>query len=144
MMRTNLDEQEAELAIDQHIREIGRLIEVSRPERRNELRQTVSALMEQEVLSKAESASQSGEWTRSPMNPLALGLLLLVLGAGLFFLLPPVGLVVAFGGILGIIWGVFSSASPDEQGKSGEPGQGGEETEGSQDDRTSRPQDLEG
>ena len=108
MMNQDRHEQEVELEIERHVQEIGRLIDRSEPEKQNELRQMVWSLMEQEVLQKTETVEQEErEWMRRPMNPLALGLLFLILGVAVFFLLPPVGLILAFGGVLGIIWGVF-------------------------------------
>ena len=110
MVDQNRNQQEIELEIEQRIQEIGRLIDSSQPERRDELRQMVASLMEQELLSKTEAIEETkGEWTRRPLNPLALGLLFLILGGGFLFILPPVGFILGFLGVVGIIWGVVAS-----------------------------------
>lgn len=125
------NQQEAELEIEQRVQEIARLIDGSAPERREGLREMVSSLLEQEVLGKTERTGEAeAPWLRKPMNPLALGLLFLILGVGLFFLLPPVGLVLAFGGILGIIWGVFSDLLPGKKAWRTKPA--AQDTEGEQ------------
>ena len=46
---------------------------------------------------------------RRPMNPLAAGLGLCVLGVGLFFLIPPVGIILGIIGLAGIVWGAVTS-----------------------------------
>ena len=43
------------------------------------------------------------------MNPLAAGLGLLLLGAGLFFFIPAIGIVLGVIGFIGIAWGAMTS-----------------------------------
>jgi hypothetical protein len=45
------------------------------------------------------------------MNPLAVGLGLLVLGAGLFIFIPAVALVLGILGLIGVVWGLGRSTN---------------------------------
>jgi Flp pilus assembly protein TadB len=91
-----------EQAIERLAREVGQLIRSAEPETQEELREAASALMREE----ASAIREAGQLTRRrPMNPLAAGLGLLVVGASLALVFPPVGLTLILFGIIGIVWG---------------------------------------
>jgi hypothetical protein len=96
------DEQKREEEIERLARETGRLIREANPETREELREAASAIMREEAHEIQESAEPEA---RRAMNPLAAGLGLVVIGAGLAFIMPPVGLGLLVIGALAIVWG---------------------------------------
>jgi len=79
------DQQKREQEIERLAREIGSLI--------REAHQTQNQ--------EAEHPER-----RRAMNPMAAGIGLVVIGAGLAFIMPPVGLVLIVVGLFAIIWGV--------------------------------------
>jgi hypothetical protein len=95
-------QQKREEQIEKLAREVGRLIRDAEPETQEELREVAFALMREE----ASAIREAGQLTRRrPMNPLAAGLGVLVVGAMLAFVFPPVGLTLTLFGFIGIIWG---------------------------------------
>jgi Flp pilus assembly protein TadB len=107
-MRTSLftpvgsEQAKREQAIERLAREVGQLIRSAEPETQEELREAASALMREE----ASAIREAGQLTRRrPMNPLAAGLGLLVVGASLALVFPPVGLTLILFAIIGIVWG---------------------------------------
>jgi hypothetical protein len=101
------DQQIREEAIERLARETGRLIGEADPETREELREAASAIMREEAQEVHETAEPE---THRAMNPLAAGLGLAVIGAGLTFIMPPVGLGLLVIGALAIVWGIVISA----------------------------------
>jgi len=101
------EQQKREEEIERLARETGRLIREANPETREELREAASAIMREEAQEVHEPAAPEA---RRSMNPLAAGLGLLVIGAGLAFIMPPVGLGLLVIGALAIIWGAIMSA----------------------------------
>jgi hypothetical protein len=96
------EQAKREQEIERLARQTGRLIRDAEPETQEELREAAFALMREE----AHGTPEAGRPVRRrPMNPLAAGLGLLVVGAGLAFVLPPVGLTLILFGFIGIIWG---------------------------------------
>jgi hypothetical protein len=98
------EQAKREEEIERLAREVGQLIQSAEPETQEELREAASALMREE----ANAIREPGQLTRRrPMNPLAAGVGLLVVGAVLVFLIPPVGVTLAFCGLVGILWGAI-------------------------------------
>ena len=98
------DQAKREQEIERLAREVGQLIRSAEPEAQEELREAASAVMREE----ASAIREAGQLTRRrPMNPLAAGLGLLVVGAVLAFVIPPVGVTLAFCGLVGILWGAI-------------------------------------
>jgi hypothetical protein len=101
------EQQEREEEIERLARETGRLIREANPETQEELREAASAIMREE----AHEVHETMQAERRPaMNPLAAGLGLVVIGAGLAFIFPPVGLGLLVIGVLAIVWGGVISA----------------------------------
>jgi hypothetical protein len=101
------EQQKREEEIERLARETGRLIREANPETQEELREAASAIMREE----AHEVHETTQAERRPaMNPLAAGLGLVVIGAGLAFLFPPVGLGLLVIGVLAIVWGGVISA----------------------------------
>jgi Flp pilus assembly protein TadB len=98
------EQAKREEQIEKLARKAGRLIRDAATETQEELREAASALMREE----ASAIREAGQLTRRrPMNPLAAGLGLLVVGAVLAFVIPPVGVTLAFCGLVGILWGAI-------------------------------------
>ena len=101
-------QQKREEEIERLAREVGRLIREADPETREELREAAAAIMREEA-HEAEEIKTEPEGRRTA-NPLAAGLGLLVIGAGLAFIFPPVGLSLVVIGAIAIVWGGVMSA----------------------------------
>ena len=101
--------QSAERRIEWLADELDQLIEEQRPEERAELRLFASALIS-EKLSASASTSVEGEiiQTRPPMGIIAGSILLLIIGAGLFVVLAPIGMVLMALAVIGLGWGAIS------------------------------------
>jgi hypothetical protein len=103
-----LERQKREEEIERLAREIGRLIRESDPETQEELKEAASAVMREEAQSRGAQKTPQPERQRK-MNPMAAGLGLLVVGAGLAFLIPAVGVVLIVIGFAAVIWGAVIS-----------------------------------
>lgn len=97
--------QAREQEIEGLAQEIGRLIQGADPERREDLKELAFALIREELIHKAEGEESAGGSTPAPFNPLGTGVLIFVLGAGLSFIVGPVGLVLMLGGFIFVVWG---------------------------------------
>jgi hypothetical protein len=102
-------QRQIEEEVERLAREAGRLIREASPETREELREAASAIMREEA-HQAEGTKTEPD-TRRTSNPLAAGLGLLVIGAGLAFIVPLVGLSLLAIGILAVVWGGIMSAT---------------------------------
>ncbi len=102
-----------EAEIERLAGEIGRLIQDSDPESREELAQSANSLLREQGL-RLNPASVNDEVVadarRRPLNPLAAGIGLIMVGAAITLLLPFVGLTLAACGVLAVLWGVMISA----------------------------------
>lgn len=101
-------QQKREEEIERLAREAGRLIREADPETREELREAAAAIMREEAYEAEETKAEPQ--ARRTANPMAAGLGLLVIGAGLAFIFPPVGLSLLVIGALAIVWGGVMSA----------------------------------
>jgi hypothetical protein len=101
--------QAREQEIERLAQEIGRLIQGADPERREDLKDLAFALIREELIHKVEGEEGKGGSTPGPFNPLGTGVLIFVLGAGLSFIVGPVGLVLMLGGVIFVIWGALIS-----------------------------------
>lgn len=106
---SNSGQQAPEHEIERLAEEIGRLIQSAEPERREDLKELAYTLIREEMIQRGE-----GEQTREgsppgPFNPLGIGALIFLLGAGLSFILAPVGLVLMLGGLFFVVWGAVIS-----------------------------------
>jgi hypothetical protein len=98
-----------EQEIERLVRELGQLVRSADPEKQDQLKEFASTLVDQEFVPMEKSARVAEPQTRRPMNPLAAGLGLLILGAGLFFFIPAVGIILGIVGLIGIVWGAVTS-----------------------------------
>ena len=101
--------QAREQEIERLAQEIGRLIQGADPERREDLKDLAFALIREELIHKVEGEESEGGSTPAPFNPLGTGVLIFVLGAGLSFIVGPVGLVLMAGGVIFVVWGALIS-----------------------------------
>ncbi|MGZ8521131.1 MAG: hypothetical protein ACXWX7_13405 [Candidatus Binatia bacterium] len=101
-----------EAEIERLAGEIGRLIQDSDPESREELAQSANSLLREQGL-RLNPASVNDQVVadarRRPLNPLAAGIGLIMVGAAITFLLPFVGLTLAACGVIAALWGVIIS-----------------------------------
>ncbi|HWO41617.1 MAG TPA: hypothetical protein VNO43_07440 [Candidatus Eisenbacteria bacterium] len=86
----------------------GRLIREADPETREQLVESASAIIREESRAPRETTPTATAVER-PMNPLAAGLGLLIVGAGLAFLMPFLGVALIAIGIIASVWGLAIS-----------------------------------
>ena len=105
----NLAPEAREQEIERLAQELGRLIQGADPERREDLKELAFALIREEFIHKADGEVGAAGSVPGPFNPLATGVLIFILGAGLSFVFGPVGLVLMASGVIFIIWGAAIS-----------------------------------
>lgn len=105
----NLAPEAREQEIERVAQELGRLIQGADRERREDLKELAFALIREEFIHKAETNENHGGSKPAPLNPLGTGVLIFFLGAGVSFVLGPVGLMLMFAGIIFVIWGALIS-----------------------------------
>jgi hypothetical protein len=98
-----------EQEIERLAQELGRLIQGADPGRREDLKELAFALIREEFVYKGDEVAQDKGSAPAPFNPLATGVLIFCLGAGLSFVFGPVGLVLMFAGLIFIVWGALIS-----------------------------------
>jgi hypothetical protein len=101
--------QQREEEIERLAAQTGRLIRDAEPASRAELAEAASAILREEALSGQAAALPQQAPGRRPMNPLAAGIGILMVGAGLTLLFPLVGIAVMACGVIAIIAGVILS-----------------------------------
>jgi hypothetical protein len=106
---TNLAPDAREHEIERLAQELGRLIQGADPGRREDLKELAFALIREEFVYKGDTDAKEKDATPAPFNPLATGILIFCLGAGLSFVFGPVGLVLMLGGVIFIVWGALIS-----------------------------------
>ncbi|HWP58407.1 MAG TPA: hypothetical protein VNL14_10995 [Candidatus Acidoferrales bacterium] len=102
-------ERDAEQKIERLAGEIGQVIRSAEPERQAELKELAVTLVREEVEPLGSNEEAAGRAASRAMNPLAAGLGLIVIGIGFSFVIPPVGLVLAIAGLVGVVWGSVMS-----------------------------------
>jgi hypothetical protein len=102
--------QRREAEIERLAAETGRLIREAEPDSRAELAEAASAILREEALSaQAPPPNQYEPVSRRPVNPLAAGIGILMVGAGLTLLFPLIGIAMMVCGAFAIIWGAIIS-----------------------------------
>ena len=104
---------EREAEIQRLAGEIGRLIRDSDPETREDLAHTADVLLREEALRASFVTAGNKpivDAQQRPLNPLAGGIALILVGAAIALLLPFVGLALAVCGVLTTLWGIVISA----------------------------------
>ena len=105
----NSGHQAPDQEIERLAQEIGRLIQRVEPERREDLKELAYTLIREEIFERDGRVQTGDRSPPAPFNPLASGVLILFLGAGLSFIFGPVGLALMLGGLLFIVWGAVIS-----------------------------------
>ena len=116
--RTNLEAQsisqaQRETEIERLAGEIGRLIQAADPDTREELAESANSLIREQGLRPGFAPVEKtviADARRRPLNPLAAGIGLIMVGAAVTLLLPFVGLTLAAFGVLAALWGIMISA----------------------------------
>ena len=88
----------------------GRLIREAEPGARTELVEAASAILREEALTAQSPETSSQIQSRKPVNPLAAGLGIVVVGAGMALLFPLIGIALMACGVLAVVWGAIISA----------------------------------
>lgn len=100
---------QSEHEIERLVGEINRVIQRQEPDQRRELRMFASALLDDiPTDSPASDRVTADKSERRPFGVLAGGLALLVVGAGFFLVLPPIGMTLFFLGIILVVWGFIA------------------------------------
>ena len=105
----NSGHQAPDQEIERLAQEIGRLIQRVEPERREDLKELAYTLIREEIFERGQGVRTGEVSPPAPFNPLASGVLILFLGAGLSFIFGPVGLALMLGGLIFILWGAVIS-----------------------------------
>ena len=110
----SLSEEAREREIERLATEIGRLIHQADAETREELAESATALLREEGLRAGTDQQAMGQTDqldarRERINPLAAGIGLMVVGAGLTLLVPFLGIALAAIGAIAVIWGLVLS-----------------------------------
>jgi hypothetical protein len=99
--------QTADRSLERLVREIGDLIQRARPEERDELRQMACDLIRTKAQSTEAPRSVQESAVKQPLNLVALGRSVLIIGVGLAVILPPVGLILTGSGLAVILIGAM-------------------------------------
>jgi len=102
-------QQTPEEEVERLAQDIGRLIRAVDPEKRDDLKELAFTLIREEMFQSLGGGEATAELPVGPFNPLGIGALIFVLGAGLSFVFGPVGLVLMLGGGIFVVWGVVLS-----------------------------------
>ena len=105
----NSEQQASEQEIEELAQRIGRLLRGIEPQKREDLKELVHALIREEMIQGREGEEAAEGSPPGPFNPLAAGVLILIMGAGLSFIFGPVGLLLMLGGLIFIVWGAIIS-----------------------------------
>jgi hypothetical protein len=105
---SNTGHQAREQEIERLAQEIGRLIQSAEPEKREDLKELAYTLIREEIFEQDVKGARE-RTTAGPFNPLASGILIIVLGGGFFFIFPVVGLALVFFGLIFVVTGAIIS-----------------------------------
>jgi hypothetical protein len=106
----NASARQREDEIERLVAQAGRLIREAEPGARGELAEAAAAILREEALTAQAAVERQAGQSRQPVNPLAAGLGLLVVGAGMVLLFPFVGVAIMVCGAIAIVWGIAISA----------------------------------
>lgn len=109
----SISQAQREAEIERLAGAIGRLIQASDPESREELAEIANSLIREQGLRPSLTSLEKevvADARRRPLNPLAAGIGLLMIGAAVTLLLPFVGLTLAAFGVVAALWGITISA----------------------------------
>jgi hypothetical protein len=96
--------------IEKLVAEIGSRIRAAEPQRRDELKQLAETLVHEEISTiQTEPEAAKEYFAQRRPNPLAGGILLTLLGAGLALIFTPVGLSLMLIGLFLVAWGAIMS-----------------------------------
>lgn len=109
-MAANSSLHEREEEIERLAAQTGRLIREAEPASRAELAEAASAILREEALTGEVPQPPPRPVSQRPVNPLAAGIGILIVGAGLTLLFPLVGVAVMACGAIAIVWGAIISA----------------------------------
>jgi hypothetical protein len=109
-MAVNSSVHEREEEIERLAAQTGRLIREAEPASRTELTEAASAILREEALTGEVPQPSPEPVSHRPVNPLAAGIGILIVGAGLTLLFPLVGVAVMACGAIAIVWGAIISA----------------------------------
>lgn len=104
----NTGHQAREQEIERLAQEIGRLIQGAEPDKRDDLKELAYTLIREEIFEQDVKPARE-RTTAGPFNPLATGILIVVLGAGFFFIFPVVGIALVFFGFIFVVTGAMIS-----------------------------------
>ncbi len=102
-------QQTPEEEVEKLAQDIGCLIREAEPQRREELKELAYTLIREEMNQGAVGEGVTEGSPAGPFNPLGVGVLILVLGAGLSFIFGPVGLLLIMSGLIFVLWGAIIS-----------------------------------
>ena len=97
----------SEEQVEHLVTEIGRTIRAAEPEKRAGLKELAETLLHEELATIAGEAPGTQRMAERPrrMNPLAPGILLILLGLGLMLIIPLIGITLAGIGLILAVWG---------------------------------------
>jgi len=99
-----------EQEVERLVGEIGSVIRAAEPQRRAGLKELAETLVREEVSPiPAPTEPDKESFAQRRVNPLAGGIFLTILGAGLALIVTPVGLGLVLIGLLLVIWGAIMS-----------------------------------
>jgi hypothetical protein len=103
----NADEVRSEEQVEHLVTDISRIIRAAQPEKRAGLKELAETLLHEEVATIADEAPETQRMSQRPrrMNPLAPGILLMILGLGLMLIIPLIGVTLAVIGLILVVWG---------------------------------------
>src|SRR5215471_13447829 len=102
-------EQDSEQEIQRLVRERGQIVRSVDPEKQDDIKEFASTLVDQEFVLTGGSTRIAERQELRSMNPLGVGLGLLVLGAGLFIFIPAVALVLVSSGLSALAGGLVEA-----------------------------------
>lgn len=105
----NSGQQTSEEEIERLAQEIGRLIRNAEPQRREDLKELAYTLIREEMILEGQAEQTREGSAPTPLNPLGVGVIVLLSGVGLSFIFGPVGLFLILGGLIFIVWGALIS-----------------------------------
>jgi len=92
--------------VERLVTDISRVIQAAEPAKRAGLKELAETLLHEEISTiSEESQAVESQVKRSRVNPLAAGILLILLGLGMFVIVPFIGLTLGLIGLVLAIWG---------------------------------------